>query len=133
MYTDPRPQQEDQNLDTTLRPLNFNEYVGQGKVKKTMISDVSNINKREGDTSKAVSLSHLNSGLNKWDNDDNEGHPPNRWRISLIFSSVCFSTISIFSALAFLIFFARASRSAGFSKKSVAPTFMASTVFSTVA
>lgn len=36
MYTDPRLQQEDQNLDTTLRPLNFNEYVGQEKVKKNL-------------------------------------------------------------------------------------------------
>lgn len=36
MYTDPRPQQEDQNLDTTLRPLTFNEYVGQEKVKKNL-------------------------------------------------------------------------------------------------
>jgi Holliday junction DNA helicase RuvB len=36
MYTDPRPQQEDQNLDTTLRPLSFDEYVGQEKVKKNL-------------------------------------------------------------------------------------------------
>lgn len=36
MHTDPRPQQEDQNLDTTLRPLSFGEYVGQEKVKKNL-------------------------------------------------------------------------------------------------
>jgi len=36
MYTDPRPQQEDQNLDITLRPLSFDEYVGQEKVKKNL-------------------------------------------------------------------------------------------------
>lgn len=36
MYTDPRPQQEDQSLDTTLRPLSFNEYVGQEKTKKNL-------------------------------------------------------------------------------------------------
>ncbi|PIT97090.1 Holliday junction branch migration DNA helicase RuvB, partial [Candidatus Berkelbacteria bacterium CG10_big_fil_rev_8_21_14_0_10_41_12] len=36
MYTDPRPQQEDQNLDVTLRPFNFDEYIGQEKVKKSL-------------------------------------------------------------------------------------------------
>ncbi len=36
MYTDPRPQQEDKNLDTTLRPLNFKEYIGQEKVKNNL-------------------------------------------------------------------------------------------------
>jgi len=36
MYTDPRPQKEDQNLDTTLRPLSFEEYIGQEKVKKNL-------------------------------------------------------------------------------------------------
>jgi len=36
VYTDPRPQQEDQSLDTTLRPLSFNEYVGQEKTKKNL-------------------------------------------------------------------------------------------------
>lgn len=36
MYTDPRPQQEDQGLDTTLRPLNFDEYIGQEKIKKNL-------------------------------------------------------------------------------------------------
>jgi len=36
MYTDPRPQQEDQNLDATLRPFNFDEYIGQEKVKKSL-------------------------------------------------------------------------------------------------
>ena len=36
MYTDPRPQQEDQNLDITLRPLRFDEYIGQEKVKKNL-------------------------------------------------------------------------------------------------
>ena len=35
-YTDPRPQEEDQNLDITLRPLNFGEYIGQEKVKKNL-------------------------------------------------------------------------------------------------
>ena len=34
MHTDPRPQQEDQNLDITLRPLSFDEYIGQEKTKK---------------------------------------------------------------------------------------------------
>jgi len=36
MHTDPRPQQEDQSLDTTLRPSNFNEYIGQHKIKKNL-------------------------------------------------------------------------------------------------
>jgi len=36
MYTDPRPQQEDQGLDATLRPLSFNEYVGQEKIKNNL-------------------------------------------------------------------------------------------------
>lgn len=36
MHTDPRPQQEDQNLDVTLRPLNFNEYIGQDKAKNSL-------------------------------------------------------------------------------------------------
>jgi Holliday junction DNA helicase RuvB len=36
MYTDPRLQQEDQNLDATLRPFNFDEYIGQEKVKKSL-------------------------------------------------------------------------------------------------
>jgi len=36
MYTDPRPQQEDQSLDSTLRPLSFDEYIGQEKVKKNL-------------------------------------------------------------------------------------------------
>lgn len=36
MYTDPRPQQEDQNLDATLRPFSFDEYIGQEKVKKSL-------------------------------------------------------------------------------------------------
>jgi len=36
MYTDPRPQQEDQKLDTTLRPLRFNEYIGQEKTKNSL-------------------------------------------------------------------------------------------------
>jgi len=36
MYTDPRPQQEDRALDSTLRPLSFNEYIGQEKVKKNL-------------------------------------------------------------------------------------------------
>jgi len=36
MYTDPRPQQEDQALDSTLRPLSFNEYIGQEMVKKNL-------------------------------------------------------------------------------------------------
>ncbi len=34
MHTDPRPQQEDQSLDITLRPLSFDEYIGQEKIKK---------------------------------------------------------------------------------------------------
>jgi len=36
MYTDPRPQQEDQKLDSTLRPLRFNEYIGQEKTKNSL-------------------------------------------------------------------------------------------------
>jgi len=36
MFTDPRPQQEDQNLDTALRPSRFNEYIGQEKIKKNL-------------------------------------------------------------------------------------------------
>ncbi len=36
MYTDPRPQQEDQNLDATLRPFSFDEYVGQENIKKSL-------------------------------------------------------------------------------------------------
>ncbi len=36
MNTDPRKQQEDQNLDTSLRPLNFDEYIGQNKIKKSL-------------------------------------------------------------------------------------------------
>ncbi len=36
MYTDPRPQQEDQNLDKTLRPKQLEEYFGQEKVKKNL-------------------------------------------------------------------------------------------------
>lgn len=36
MNTDPRPQQEDQNLDNSLRPLNFDEYIGQNKIKKSL-------------------------------------------------------------------------------------------------
>ena len=36
MFTDPRPQQEDQNLDVTLRPLSFDEYIGQKKIKKSL-------------------------------------------------------------------------------------------------
>lgn len=34
--SDPRQQEEDQNLDITLRPLSFNEYIGQEKVKKNL-------------------------------------------------------------------------------------------------
>lgn len=34
MLTDPRQQQEDKSLDTTLRPQTFNEYAGQEKIKK---------------------------------------------------------------------------------------------------
>jgi len=52
--------------------------------------------------------------------------------ILLIFSSVCFSTRIIFLAWAFLIFYVNVSRSAGFSTKSVAPSFMASMPFSSV-
>jgi len=36
MYTDPRPQQEDQNLDNRLRPLSLEEYVGQTKIKNSL-------------------------------------------------------------------------------------------------
>lgn len=46
-----------------------------------------------------------------------------------IFSSVFFSISTIFLAWAFLIFSARTFRSAGFSTRSIAPSFMASTPF----
>jgi len=36
MFTDPRPQQEDNTLDKTLRPLDLKEYFGQEKVKKNL-------------------------------------------------------------------------------------------------
>lgn len=36
MYTDPRPQQEDQNLDNKLRPSTLEEYVGQAKIKNSL-------------------------------------------------------------------------------------------------
>jgi len=36
MHTDPHSKEEDQKLDSTLRPLSFNEYVGQEKVKKNL-------------------------------------------------------------------------------------------------
>ena len=36
MYTDPRPQNEDKNLDRTLRPARFEEYFGQEKIKKNL-------------------------------------------------------------------------------------------------
>jgi Holliday junction DNA helicase RuvB len=34
--TDPRPQNEDKNLDKTLRPYNFEEYFGQEKIKRNL-------------------------------------------------------------------------------------------------
>jgi len=36
VYTDPRPQNEDRNLDKTLRPYSFEEYFGQEKIKKNL-------------------------------------------------------------------------------------------------
>jgi len=36
MFTDPRPQQEDNTLDKTLRPNELTEYFGQEKVKKNL-------------------------------------------------------------------------------------------------
>jgi len=36
MYTNPKEQNEDQILDKTLRPLNFEEYFGQEKIKKNL-------------------------------------------------------------------------------------------------
>ena len=36
MYTDPRPQLEDKNLDKTLRPKKLEEYFGQEKIKKNL-------------------------------------------------------------------------------------------------
>lgn len=33
MHTDPRPQEDDKGLDSTLRPLSFKEYIGQEKAK----------------------------------------------------------------------------------------------------
>ncbi len=36
MYTDPRPQKEDNALDKTLRPLSFDEYFGQEQIKKNL-------------------------------------------------------------------------------------------------
>ena len=60
-------------------------------------------------------------------------YPPKRRMTSLMRDSVSFSTISMRRALASLIFACSASISAGFSRKSVAPIFIASTPFSTVA
>lgn len=63
MYTDPRPQQEDQNLDVTLRPLSFNEYIGQEKVKKNLNILIEAAKKR-GETIDHILL-YGGSGLGK--------------------------------------------------------------------
>ena len=63
MYTDPRPQKEDQNLDSTLRPLSFGEYIGQEKIKdglKILIEAA----KKRGETIDHVLL-YGGSGLGK--------------------------------------------------------------------
>ena len=60
-------------------------------------------------------------------------YQPRVFMILCSFSSVFFSTRTIFLAWAFLIFSVRASISAGFSIKSMAPSFMAWIPFSRVA
>lgn len=63
MYTDPRPQQEDQALDSTLRPLSFNEYIGQEKVKKNL-NILIEAAKQRGETTDHILL-YGGSGLGK--------------------------------------------------------------------
>lgn len=47
MYTDPRPQKEDNVLDKTLRPSNFKDYFGQEKTKKNLRILIEAAKKRE--------------------------------------------------------------------------------------
>lgn len=63
MYTDPRPQNEDNVLDKTLRPSSFKEYFGQEKTKKNLRVLIEAARKR-GETIEHVLL-YGGSGLGK--------------------------------------------------------------------
>jgi Holliday junction DNA helicase RuvB len=63
MYTDPRPQKEDNVLDKTLRPNNFKDYFGQEKTKKNLRVLIEAARKR-GETIEHVLL-YGGSGLGK--------------------------------------------------------------------
>jgi Holliday junction DNA helicase RuvB len=63
MYTDPRPQNEDNVLDKTLRPSSFKEYFGQEKTKKNLRVLIDAAKKR-GETIEHVLL-YGGSGLGK--------------------------------------------------------------------
>jgi len=63
MITDPRPQNEDNVLDKTLRPTNFKEYFGQEKTKKNLRVLIEAAKKR-GETIEHVLL-YGGSGLGK--------------------------------------------------------------------
>ena len=63
MHTDPRPQNEDNVLDKTLRPLSFKEYFGQEKTKKNLRVLIEAAKKRE-ETIEHILL-YGNSGLGK--------------------------------------------------------------------
>lgn len=63
MYTDPRPQNEDNVLDKTLRPASFKEYFGQEKTKKNLRVLIEAAKKR-GEAIEHVLL-YGNSGLGK--------------------------------------------------------------------
>jgi Holliday junction DNA helicase RuvB len=63
MYTDPRPQNEDNVLDKTLRPSSFKEYFGQEKTKKNLRVLIEAAKKR-GETIEHVLL-YGGSGLGK--------------------------------------------------------------------
>jgi holliday junction DNA helicase RuvB len=63
MYTDPRPQNEDNVLDKTLRPNSFKEYFGQEKTKKNLRVLIEAAKKR-GETIEHVLL-YGGSGLGK--------------------------------------------------------------------
>jgi len=63
MFTDPRPQNEDNVLDKTLRPTSFKEYFGQEKTKKNLRVLIEAAKKR-GETIEHVLL-YGGSGLGK--------------------------------------------------------------------
>jgi len=63
MFTDPRPQSEDNVLDKTLRPTSFEEYFGQEKTKKNLKVLIEAAKKR-GETIEHVLL-YGGSGLGK--------------------------------------------------------------------